>query len=162
MAWLALPHEPEFAPNEAVARKSTFSNTSDRPHRSNIPFLGHPHFEQWKQIGRQYRQRWHGQSQSREVVEEEHEGRSRDFGQPRAKTTSRIQAVRSVSDWSHGVLTEHSIQDACEFHLAGTSLIYSDQCSTDMQLIREAEHYIYIGMSALITDIPSFYCGIAE
>lgn len=29
--------------------------------------------------------------------------------------TCRAQAVRSVSDWSHGVLTEHSIQNACEF-----------------------------------------------
>lgn len=28
--------------------------------------------------------------------------------------TMRVQAVRSVSDWSHGVLTEHSIQNACE------------------------------------------------
>ncbi|KAF8169373.1 hypothetical protein BJ912DRAFT_181903 [Pholiota molesta] len=37
-----------------------------------------------------------------------------------------MQAVRSVSDWSHGVLTEHSIQDAY------------------IQLIKEAEHYIYI------------------
>lgn len=27
----------------------------------------------------------------------------------------RVQAVRSVSDWSHGVLTEHSIQNACTF-----------------------------------------------
>jgi hypothetical protein len=25
-----------------------------------------------------------------------------------------VQVVRSVSDWSHGVLTEHSIQNACE------------------------------------------------
>jgi hypothetical protein len=24
-----------------------------------------------------------------------------------------VQVVRSVSDWSHGVLTEHSIQNAC-------------------------------------------------
>lgn len=26
-----------------------------------------------------------------------------------------VQAVRSVSDWSHGVLKEHSIQNACEY-----------------------------------------------
>jgi phospholipase D1/2 len=25
----------------------------------------------------------------------------------------RVQVVRSVCDWSHGVLTEHSIQNAC-------------------------------------------------
>ena len=29
--------------------------------------------------------------------------------------TCRVQAVRSVSDWSHGVLTEKSIQNACEY-----------------------------------------------
>lgn len=27
--------------------------------------------------------------------------------------TCHVQAVRSVSDWSNGVLTEHSIQNAC-------------------------------------------------
>ncbi|KAF7358545.1 Phospholipase [Mycena venus] len=37
-----------------------------------------------------------------------------------------VQVVRSVSDWSHGVLTEHSIQNAY------------------IQLIQEAEHFIYI------------------
>lgn len=37
-----------------------------------------------------------------------------------------MQVVRSVSDWSHGVLTEHSIQNAY------------------IQLINEALHYIYI------------------
>ncbi|KAJ7819232.1 hypothetical protein B0H13DRAFT_391781 [Mycena leptocephala] len=38
----------------------------------------------------------------------------------------RVQVVRSVSDWSHGVLTEHSIQNAY------------------IKLISEAEHFIYI------------------
>ncbi|KAI0295612.1 phospholipase D/nuclease [Multifurca ochricompacta] len=41
--------------------------------------------------------------------------------------TCRVQVVRSVSDWSHGVLTEHSIQNAY------------------IQMIREANHFIYIG-----------------
>lgn len=30
----------------------------------------------------------------------------------------RVQVVRSVSDWSHGVLTEHSIQNACRSPLS--------------------------------------------
>jgi len=40
--------------------------------------------------------------------------------------TCKVQAVRSVSDWSHGVLTEASIQAAY------------------IQLINESEHFIYI------------------
>ena len=38
-----------------------------------------------------------------------------DYGRQRNTTrgTCRVQAVRSVSDWSHGVLTEKSIQNAC-------------------------------------------------
>lgn len=27
--------------------------------------------------------------------------------------TCRVQVCRSISDWSHGFLTEHSIQNAC-------------------------------------------------
>ncbi|PPQ84945.1 hypothetical protein CVT25_004458 [Psilocybe cyanescens] len=105
--WLALPHDPDYAPNEAAAR--------------------HPHLEQWKEIGRKYKQRWHGPEEPREG----HRGQEREecgTGRERhqAKKSSRIQAIRSVSDWSHGVLTEASIQDAY------------------IQLIREAEHYIYI------------------
>ncbi|KIM30587.1 hypothetical protein M408DRAFT_7620 [Serendipita vermifera MAFF 305830] len=40
--------------------------------------------------------------------------------------------VGPCSDWSHGVLKEHSIQNAC--------LIFG----SDIELIQEAEHYIYI------------------
>ncbi|KAF9473130.1 phospholipase D/nuclease [Pholiota conissans] len=98
--WLALPHDPEYAPNEAVAR--------------------HPHLEQWKAIGRKYRQRWHGPEEGSSEESESRGVRSR------IPKKCRVQAVRSVSDWSHGVLTEHSIQDAY------------------IQLIKEAEHYIYI------------------
>ncbi|KAF8962898.1 phospholipase D/nuclease [Flammula alnicola] len=102
IVWLALPHEPEFAPNEAVAR--------------------HPHLQRWREIGRKYRQRWHGPQ--REVVEREEQESG--LGQSHGKQKCRIQAVRSVSDWSHGVLTEHSIQDAY------------------IELIKNAEHFIYI------------------
>ncbi|KAF8151528.1 phospholipase D [Crassisporium funariophilum] len=111
IAWLALPHEPEHAPNEAVAR--------------------HPHLEQWREIGHKYKQRWHGTNEEQENEEreeqEEREERDRDFRNPRVKTGAcRIQVLRSVCDWSHGVLIEHSIQDAY------------------IKLIEEADHYIYI------------------
>lgn len=99
--WLALPHEPEYAPNEPVAR--------------------HPHLDQWRNIGAKYTQRWHGPSTSEGIVDYE-----RQRQQPTRPGSSRVQVIRSVSDWSHGVLTEHSIQDAY------------------LQLISEAEHFIFI------------------
>lgn len=67
---------------------------------------GHPHLEQWREVGRKYKQRWHGR--------DEDEGESRDYPKP-IPTGCRVQVVRSVADWSHGVLTERSIQNACKF-----------------------------------------------
>ncbi|KAG5647465.1 hypothetical protein DXG03_009396 [Asterophora parasitica] len=95
--WLDLPHDTDAAPNEAVAL--------------------HPHREHWRQIGHKYKQRWLGATA----------GADRDLGyhQPHPKDC-RVQVVRSVADWSHGVLTEHSIQNAY------------------VELIKEAKHFIYI------------------
>lgn len=100
--WLALPHNVEVAPAEAVA--CTYYSLLIPP--CEIPvyvFLDHPHREQWHRIGQKFRQRF-----------------NLDFGDsveppytPPPHGTCRVQAVRSVSDWSHGVLTEHSIQNAC-------------------------------------------------
>lgn len=89
---------------------------------SLIPCSGHPHLKRWKEIGKKYKQRWHGDFREEEEREEREE-RNRGFSHSRAKRTSRIQVLRSVSDWSHGVLTEHSIQDACEFRSAERFLI---------------------------------------
>ncbi|KAF7313495.1 Phospholipase [Mycena chlorophos] len=96
--WLALPHDVENAPNEAVVR--------------------HPHREAWLKIGHQTKQRFLGRPDGDEEWAA-HYARKRIPGML-------VQVVRSVSDWSHGVLTEHSIQNA--------------YC----QLIRESEHFIYI------------------
>ena len=66
--------------------------------------VGHPHREQWHEIGRKFKQRFHLSDYDEEPDE-----------YPRHPAGScRVQAVRSVSDWSHGVLTEHSTQNACE------------------------------------------------
>ncbi|KAG5640696.1 hypothetical protein DXG03_007489 [Asterophora parasitica] len=83
--WLDLPHDTDAAPNEAVAL--------------------HPHRDHWREIGHKYKQRWLGVTA----------GADRDLGyhQPQPKNC-RVQVVRSVADWSHGVLTEHSIQNASE------------------------------------------------
>ncbi|KAF5327400.1 hypothetical protein D9619_004077 [Psilocybe cf. subviscida] len=99
--WLALPHEPASeAPNEAAPR--------------------HPHYEHWREIGRRYEQVWHGDDATPNAE------RDQRYSGPRIERTCKVQVVRSVSDWSHGVSTEHSIQDA-----------YID-------LIKNAEKYIYI------------------
>ncbi|KAJ6550871.1 phospholipase D [Mycena vulgaris] len=99
IVWLALPHNIDAGPNEAVVR--------------------HPQRETWHSVGHRYKQRWLGYE---EEEEEPHYAK-------RATPGMRVQVVRSVSDWSHGVLTEHSIQNA--------------YC----KLIDEAEHFIYIGSS---------------
>ena len=86
--WLALPHNVAACPNEAVVR--------------------HPHREHWHQIGRQFKQRFYYQQGDREYdPDAEHYSRA-------PHGTCRVQVVRSVCDWSQGVLTEHSIQNACE------------------------------------------------
>ena len=58
----------------------------------------------------------------------------------------RVQVVRSVSDWSHGVLTEHSIQDACACSEDICEIELLTFFTVDIQLIKESEHFIYIGM----------------
>ncbi|KAF8317462.1 phospholipase D/nuclease [Clavulina sp. PMI_390] len=101
--WLALPHDVESGPNEAIVR--------------------HPHREAWLAVGRQYKQRWFGE----EAPPPKQEGHG-PYG------NMRVQVVRSVSDWSHGVLTEHSIQNAYK------------------QLIMEARHFIYIENQFFISN----------
>ncbi|KZV71453.1 phospholipase D [Peniophora sp. CONT] len=105
--WLALPHRVDVAPNEAVAR--------------------HPHLERWHATGRHWRQRFHLTPD--DDVEDDPER------YPLAPQGScRVQVCRSVSDWSHGVLTEHSIQNAYK------------------QLILEANHFIYIENQFFISN----------
>lgn len=60
--------------------------------------------------------------------------------------TCRVQVVRSVSDWSHGVLKENSIQNACSYFAKVSDRALTVWIFLDRQLIGEAEHYIYIGM----------------
>ena len=71
--WLALPHDVDAAPNEAIVR--------------------HPHREAWLAKGRRFKQKWHGEF----APPEDEEGHS-------PHGSCHVQVVRSVSDWSHGVL----------------------------------------------------------
>ncbi|EJT97673.1 phospholipase D [Dacryopinax primogenitus] len=81
----------------------------------NEPIVRHPHREAFHELGRKFKQRWLGPEAPPDNVD----GHS-------PVGTCRMQVGRSVSDWSHGVLTEHSIQNAY------------------IQLIQEANHFIYI------------------
>ena len=60
-------------------------------------------------MGRRFRQRFH--RRLNDWFPEEDEDPAAYQRPPNG--TCRVQAVRSVSDWSHGVLTEKSIQNAC-------------------------------------------------
>ncbi|KAF8490138.1 phospholipase D/nuclease [Russula emetica] len=107
--WLAFPHDIEVAPYESIAR--------------------HPHRELWHRIGRRFRQRFLRLQDRERAYEPDDEFYSRPpYG------SCRVQVVRSVCDWSHGVLTEHSIQNAY------------------IQLIREANHFIYIENQFFISN----------
>ncbi|KAF8523531.1 phospholipase D [Hysterangium stoloniferum] len=108
--WLALPHDVNLAPNEAVVR--------------------HPHRERWHAIGRQFRQRFHFQPGEDELNPDEDES----IYSRVPHGLMNVQVVRSVCDWSHGVLTERSIQNAY------------------IQLIREANHFIYIENQFFISN----------
>lgn len=105
---------------------------------------GHPHREQWHQMGRHFKERFH------RLHRHEHEYEDIDDDPelyPRPPNgTCRVQAIRSVSDWSHGVLTEHSIQNACEYTLHRGDSIADLRSAADIQLILEANHFIYIGV----------------
>lgn len=61
-------------------------------------------------MGRRFKQRFqrgYDESYPEEEETPEHFTRS-------PHGSCRVQVVRSVSDWSHGVLTERSIQNACK------------------------------------------------
>jgi len=109
-SWLAFPHNVEVAPNEAIVR--------------------HPHREEWNRIGRCFKQRYHRLHWGSERV---YEAGDEFYSWP-PHGTCRVQVVRSVCDWSHGVLTEHSIQNAY------------------IQMIREANHFIYIENQFFISN----------
>ncbi|KAJ7860569.1 hypothetical protein B0H14DRAFT_2350578 [Mycena olivaceomarginata] len=117
--WLALPHNVTAGPNEAVVRAP-------------------PHRETWHQVRHRYKQRWLGYPEEDEVEEPDYAKRE--------TPGMRVQVVRSVSDWSHGVLTEHSIQNACKalpplpIPRAPELTCFYKHC----KLIEEAEHFIYI------------------
>ncbi|KDQ10873.1 hypothetical protein BOTBODRAFT_35827 [Botryobasidium botryosum FD-172 SS1] len=114
--------------NEIKSRKYKHNDRFDwlaLPHdviaAPNEAVTDHPYREKWHGMGRQFKQNWHGR------------GYPPDHGFP-VRGSCHVQVVRSVGDWSHGVLTEHSVQNAY------------------IQLIREANHFIYIENQFFISN----------
>jgi phospholipase D1/2 len=101
--WLSFPHNVEQAPEEHIVRKCPHNTPTDMVLKFERG-PGHPHRDAWHQMGRRFRERFH--PSPGEAVEPE-------YTTP-PHGSCRVQVCRSVSDWSHGVLTEHSIQNACE------------------------------------------------
>nr|ODN91177.1 phospholipase D [Cryptococcus depauperatus CBS 7841] len=77
--------------------------------------LNHPHLSEWRDAGKQFFHPYHFPPSDHPRADE-----------PVPHGTSKVQVLRSSADWSHGILTEDSIQQAY------------------IGLIREANHYIYI------------------
>ncbi|CAG7850914.1 Phospholipase D1 Short=PLD 1; AltName: Full=Choline phosphatase 1; AltName: Full=Meiosis-specific sporulation-specific protein 14; AltName: Full=Phosphatidylcholine-hydrolyzing phospholipase D1 [Serendipita indica DSM 11827] len=107
--WLAFPHDISASPNEPIA--------------------SHPDFHAVARRGVHYKERFLRRMNDHDA-EEDPDDHSHDFN----KATCRVQVVRSISDWSHGYLTEHSIQNAY------------------IQLINEAKHFIYIENQFFISN----------
>lgn len=119
-----------------------------------VTYLDRPHHEGLEAEAQRFRNRWHEledrvDQRGAEARHERHaarEGRtfSRD-GLPdpysTAPGTCDVQVLRSICDWSHGQLIEHSIQNAY------------------IQLINEANHYVYIGASAVLACLRFVSCS---
>jgi hypothetical protein len=96
--------------------------------------LGHPHREAWHEMGHRFKHHLHLSDKKPDSI----------YNIP-PHATCRVQVVRSVSDWSHGVLKEDSIQNACSSPPPKIPIRNSPPGFLDRELIREAEHFIYIG-----------------
>lgn len=79
--------------------------------------LRHPHWEKFREIGHAFTR--HALPPTNEQGIDPHGGLGH-------KGAIKVQALRSSADWSHGILTEHSIMNAY------------------IQMIAEANHCIYI------------------
>ncbi|ORY72756.1 phospholipase D/nuclease [Leucosporidium creatinivorum] len=87
--------------------------------------LRHPHWEKFKEIGEAFTR--HALPPNDEKGIDPHGGLG-------AKGAMKVQVLRSSADWSHGILTEHSIMNAY------------------IQMIAEANHCIYIENQFFITN----------
>ncbi|PWN46154.1 phospholipase D/nuclease [Ceraceosorus guamensis] len=84
----------------------------------------HPHMERFHEYGERFMHPWHPERRKLQLS---------DGGSVGANATMDVQVVRSAADWSSGILTEHSIQNAL------------------IELIQTASHSIYIENQFFIT-----------
>ncbi|PWN47065.1 phospholipase D/nuclease, partial [Violaceomyces palustris] len=107
--WLAFPHGGDPAEENAM----------------NWDSMGkHPHTVQFHRLGQHFRHPFHPENREFRL-----DGQGVEVGQG----SSTVQVLRSAGDWSSGILTERSIQNAY------------------VQLIREASHYVYIENQFFVT-----------
>ena len=102
----------------------------------NYHHVDHPLWKEWGDKGGEYLRKLQG------ILT----GHSRDVSREAADETTlqptcKIQVCRSVCEWSHGVPTETSIQNACMLPILVFGICWQ---GLDIQLIKEAEHFIYM------------------
>ncbi|KAK4054720.1 hypothetical protein OIV83_000644 [Microbotryomycetes sp. JL201] len=99
----------------------SFPHVVDEKEEPKPAIVRHPHWQQFKDFGEAFAHHAH---------QLDRPGR---FGVG-FKGNMKVQTLRSSADWSHGILTEHSINNAY------------------LQMISEASHYIYIENQFFITN----------
>ncbi|KAI5475207.1 phospholipase D [Pseudohyphozyma bogoriensis] len=114
---LKYKHDPRF---ECLAFPHVIGE-HDVPQQS---IVRHPHLHAFKEMGKEYLFHTRGPE----------EGGHHPFGGLGPKGSMKVQCLRSSADWSSGILTEHSIQNA--------------YC----QMIAEANHFVYIENQFFITN----------
>ncbi|KAL8286802.1 hypothetical protein RQP46_004330 [Phenoliferia psychrophenolica] len=114
---LKYKHDPRY---EHLAFPHVVGETDD-PIQS---IVRHPHLHKWKELGKAYTLHALGQDEGGRVP----------HGGLGPKGNMHVQCLRSSADWSSGILTEHSIQNAY------------------IQMISEANHFIYIENQFFITN----------
>ncbi|KAJ3807520.1 phospholipase D/nuclease [Lentinula aff. lateritia] len=102
----------------------------------DISIARYPHREVWHVMGRKCEQRWH------------------DW----------LGAVRSVSDWSHGMLTEHSIQNALRISATKKGDVVTNEIAGALAhtVIRAAREGRNFEIVVVIPEVPAFSGNIKD
>ncbi|KAM0793016.1 hypothetical protein ACM66B_000508 [Microbotryomycetes sp. NB124-2] len=106
-----------------------FPHVVDASEQPPPAIVRHPQWQQLKGIGETFKRHAHDPEQHPEGI--------KTFGGLGRKGKMKVQTLRSSADWSHGILREHSINNAY------------------LQLISEASNYIFIENQFFITNTSS-------
>ncbi|KAG9057927.1 hypothetical protein FS842_002929 [Serendipita sp. 407] len=123
-------NELKFRKYKSDGRYDWLQYPHDKLAAPNEPVHQLRHRDEWLEKGRRFRQRFHKGPEWKPMDD--------DHPHLTPMGSCKVQVVRSCSDWSHGVLKESSIQTAY------------------IELIREAEHYIYIENQFFISNTGDY------